>query len=70
MGGSAQMVASHDEDEVSDDEECGDTDEHVIHAAATFKSSGMMSASDSGATMSQQQTHLYSETQDSKQPDM
>ncbi len=39
-----------DQDEVSDEDECGDTDEHIIHSAASFNPSGMMSASDSGAT--------------------
>ena len=47
-------VQQRDQDEVSDDEECGDTDEHIIHSAANFNPSGMMSASDSGAT-----SHLY-----------
>ena len=42
-------------EEVSDedDDACADTDEHIIHAAAKFNPSGMMSASDSGATSSQ-----------------
>ena len=53
-------MAQHDEDELSDDDGCGDTDEHVIHAAATFNPSGMMSASDSGATSSQHM-HLYAQ---------
>ena len=39
---------------MSDDEDCGDTDEHIIHSANQFNPSGMMSASDSGATSSQQ----------------
>ena len=40
------------QEEVTDEEDCGDTDEHIIHAAASFNPSGMMSASDSGATTS------------------
>ena len=40
-------------EEVSDEDDCADTDEHIIHAAAKFNPSGMMSASDSGATSSQ-----------------
>ena len=36
------------------DDECGDTDEHIIHSAATFNPQTMMSASDSGATSSNQ----------------
>ena len=37
---------------LSDEDDCGDTDENIIHAAASFNPSGMMSASDSGATSS------------------
>ena len=44
----------NNQDEPSDEDECGDTDEHIIHSAANFNPSGMMSASDSGAT-----SHLY-----------
>jgi len=40
-------------EEVSDEDDCADTDEHIIHAAAKFNPSAMMSASDSGATSSQ-----------------
>lgn len=47
-----RKAPSKNQDELSDEEECGDTDEHIIHAAATFNPSGMMSASDSGATTS------------------
>ena len=56
-----------DQDEPSDEEECGDTDEHIIHSAATFNPSGMISsaASDSAppsqpssATQSQRQSKI------------
>ena len=56
MGPARQL--NNQNEEVSDEEECGDTDEHIVHAAANFNPSGMMSASDSGATISQQM--LYS----------
>ena len=48
-GNAIKSLQKHEE--VSDgDDECGDTDEHIIHSAAAFNPSGMMSASDSGAT--------------------
>lgn len=50
--GNMRKAPQKNQDELSDEEECGDTDEHIIHAAATFNPSGMMSASDSGATTS------------------
>lgn len=47
------LKALQKHEEVSDeDDECGDTDEHIIHAAAAFNPSSLMSASDSGATSS------------------
>ena len=60
MMGPTRQVHEQQE-EVTDEEDCGDTDEHIIHAAASFNPSGMMSASDSGATTSQQM--IFSEQQ-------
>jgi hypothetical protein len=55
--GPANQRPNNADEEVSDDEDdCADTDEHIIHAAAKFNPSGMMSASDSGATSSNQHT--------------
>lgn len=36
--------AHNQHEELSDEEECGDTDEHIIHSAANFNPSGMMSS--------------------------
>ena len=35
---------ANQQEELSDEEECGDTDEHIIHSAANFNPSGMMSS--------------------------
>jgi len=49
----AQQRARSNE-EITDEDECGDTDEHIIHSAASFNPAAMVSASDSsGATTSQ-----------------
>ena len=50
MMGPTRQVHEQQE-EVTDEEDCGDTDEHIIHAAASFNPSGMMSASDSGVAV-------------------